>query len=315
MRIAVFGTGGASGYFGAMLARRGQEVVFIARGAHLQAMRANGLHLETPTEQFVLNPIEATDDPAQAGSVDAVILGVKTWDVLAAAESMRGMMRQETCVAPLQNGVEAPFQIASVLGTAHAVGGMARIVSFITAPGHIKHAGFEPLIAFGELDNRPSARLERLRDAFRDAGVPCEIPRDIHVALWNKFLFVVAFGGVGALTRVPAGVLRSDREMRALLEQAMGEIFDVARARGIALPDDAVANGMRLVDSLPSDATSSLQRDIMEGKRSELDAWSGAVVRLGREVNVTTPTHQFIYDALLPFELLARGESAKEGTA
>jgi 2-dehydropantoate 2-reductase len=307
VRIAIFGAGGAAGYFGARLARRGHDVVFIARGAHLQAMRANGLHLETPSETFVLHPVQATDDPAHVGGVDAVILGVKTWDVLSAAESMRGMMRAETCVVPLQNGVEAPFQIASVLGTAHAVGGMARIVSYITAPGHIKHAGWEPFLAFGELDNHRSARLEHLRDAFLDAGVQCEIPNDIHVALWNKFLFVVPLGGVGAVTRAPAGTWRALPETRDLLEQAMREIFDVARARAIALPDDAVANAMRLVDNLPPDATSSLQRDIMAGKRSELDAWNGAVARLGKESHRATPANAFIYAALVPQELHARG--------
>jgi 2-dehydropantoate 2-reductase len=163
-------------------------------------------------------------------------------------------------------------------------------------------------IKCGELDKRPSGRAEQLRKAFERAGVKVEVPSDIHVSLWEKFLFVVSFGGVGAATRAPIGVIRTLPETRRLLEQCLREIFAVARGRQVALPDGSVEKSLALLDSLPPSGTTSLQRDIIDGKPSELEAWNGAVVRLGREVGVDTPLHEFIYHSLLPLELRARGK-------
>ena len=307
MRIAIFGAGAVGGYFGARLAQTEEEVVFIARGEHLRAMRAHGLRVDSVEGNFVVNPIQATDDPTHVGAVDAVLVGVKAWQVPEAALAMRPLIGPATFVLPLQNGVEAPTQLAQVLGSEHVLGGLCRIISGVVAPGHIRHAGMEPYVALGELDNRPTERAQRLLQAFSQAGVAAEIPADIHVALWAKFLFIASFGGVGAVTRAPAGVLRSLPETRAMLEEAMQEILAVAQARGIALPSEAVANTMALIDGLPPAGTASMQRDLIAGRPSELESQNGAVARLGAEAGVPTPLNDFIYRSLLPSELRARG--------
>ena len=307
MRIAVFGTGAVGGYFGGRLAQAGEDVVFIARGAQLRALRERGLRVESPKGDFSVVPAQATDDQDQVGTVDVVLVGVKAWQVSEAAEAMRPLVGPDTFVVPLQNGVEAPEQLAAVLGDDHVLGGLCRIVSFLVEPGHVRHAGLEPYVAFGELDDRPSGRAERLRAAFARAGVTAEVPSDIRVAMWGKFLFIASFSGVGAVTRAPAGVLRSLPETRRLLEQAMHEVLAVAHARGIALPEQSIPNTMALIDGLPPEGTASMQRDIMAGRPSELESQNGAVVRLGQEVGVATPLHAFIYHSLTPLEMRARG--------
>jgi 2-dehydropantoate 2-reductase len=305
MRVAIFGTGGAGGHFGAKLGRAGEDVVFIARGAHLAAIRESGLVVETPEGEILVRS-PATDDPHEAGPVDVVLLGVKTWQVEDAARAIEPMIGDETFVVPLQNGVEAAGQLASVLGAERVVGGLCATFSWITAPGRIRSLGKVHSIRFGELDRQPSRRTELLRAAFGRAGVQAAIPADIHVALWEKFLFVVPFGGVGAVARVPVGALRSLPETRRMLERGMEEILAVGRARGVALPAGAVAKGMDFLDALDPAGTTSLQRDITEGRPSELEAWNGAVVRLGREAGVPTPVHEFLYASLLPLERRAR---------
>jgi 2-dehydropantoate 2-reductase len=308
MRIAVFGTGAVGGYFGGRLDQAGEEVVFIARGEQLRALRDRGLRVDSLKGDFVVRPVQATDDPAQVGIVDAVLVGVKAWQVTEAAQAMRPLVGPETFVVPLQNGVEAPSQLAAVLGAEHVLGGLCRIVSFVVEPGHVRHAGLEPYVALGELDNHPSKRVEKLREAFTRAGVTAEIPPDIQVATWEKFLFIASFSGVGAVTRAPAGVLRSLPETRQMLEQAMHEILALAWAWEIGLPEETIRQTMALINSLPPGGTASMQRDIMEGRPSELETQSGAVVRLGQEVGVATPLHTFIYHSLLPLEQRARGQ-------
>lgn len=306
MRIAIFGTGGAGGYFGARLAQAGEQVVFIARGEHLRAIREHGLRVETASGEIIVRA-EATADPAQAGTVDVVLVGVKTWQVEAAAQSMRPMIAPHTFVIPLQNGVQAASVLASVLGTQHVLGGLCGTISRLISPGRILSIGETNFIKFGELDNQLSARAEHLRQTFERAGVQAEIPTDIHAATWEKFIFVAPYGGIGAVTRAPAGVIRSVPETRRMLETGMQEILEVARAHRISLPEGIVEKSMGLIDSLAQDATTSLQRDVISGKPSELEAWNGAVVRLGREKNVPTPLNEFIYHSLLPSEMRARG--------
>jgi 2-dehydropantoate 2-reductase len=308
MRIAVFGTGGAGGYFGAQLALAGESVIFIARGAHLNAIRSGGLRLETPKGATVIHPAEATDTPAQVTDIDAVLIGVKAWQATEAAHAIRPMIGPATVVVPLQNGVEAASQLAAVLGTDHVLAGLCGTLSWVAGPGHIRSVGGNNFIKFGELDNRRSERVERLYRAFARAGVAVEVPPDILRALWDKFLMVTSFGGVGAITRAPIGVIRAIPETRRLLEKGMQEVLAVARARRVSMTDSTVADTMTVLDGLPAAGTTSLQRDIVEGKPSELEYWNGAVVRLGREMNVSTPLHEFIYHCLLPQELKARGK-------
>lgn len=310
MRIAVYGAGG---YFGAQLARTGEDVIFIARGEHLRAIREHGLQIETPEGELRIRPALATADPAEAGSVDAVLLGVKAWQVKDAAAAMRPLIGADTIVVPLQNGVEAPAQLAAVLGNDHVLGGLCGTFSWVTAPGRIRSIGTSNFIRFGELDGRSTARAEKLRAAFTRAGVRAEIPADIGRALWEKFLLVSSFGGIGAVSRAPIGVIRAVPQTRALLEACIGEARAVGCAHGVALPDGAVAETMALLDALPPAATTSMQRDIAAGRPSELEAWTGAVVRLGKGLGVPTPHHAAIYAGLLPLELQARGEVVYPG--
>jgi 2-dehydropantoate 2-reductase len=310
MRIAVVGAGGVGGYFGARLVAAGEEVSFVARGAHLEALRTRGLHVESVVGDLTLGPQRATDRPSEIGRVDAVLLAVKTWQLEDAARMLPPLLGPATCVVPFLNGVEAADQLSTLLGSAPVLEGVAKIVSLLVAPGHVKQLGGPTAAAFAERDDRPSERVEQLRDAFRRAGLEVETPPNIQVALWEKFLFVVSGGGVGSLTRAPIGVSRAVPASRALLERAMREIESVARARRISLPPDVVPRTMAFVDTLPAAGTASLQRDIAEGKPSELESWSGAVVRLGREVGVPTPVHETMYQALLPSELRARGKLA-----
>lgn len=307
MRIAVFGAGGAGGYFGARLARAGEEVVWIARGQHLEALRTRGLRVESIDGDFTLGPVEASDDPGQFRPVDAVLLGVKAWQVTDAARAMRPLIAEGTCVVPLQNGVEASDELRAVLGDRPVLGGVAKVFSFLVGPGHLRRPGGPATVVLGELDNRPSERVRRLAECLRGAGLGADIPADIEVALWEKFLFVASGGGLGAVTRAPIGIVRSVPETRALLEAAMEEIRAVARARGVGLPDDVVPRTMAFVDTLPAAGTASLQRDLAAGRPSELEWWSGAVARLGAEAGVATPIHAFVYWSMLPTELRARG--------
>lgn len=309
MRIAVFGTGAVGGYFGGRLAQAGEDVVFIARGEQLRAIRDHGLRVDSIVGDFVVRPAQATDEPQRAGVVDVILVGVKAWQVPQAAEAMRPMVGPDTFVVPLQNGVEAATQLAAVLGERHVLGGFCRLGSHVLGPGHIHHDGAYPYVAFGELDNRPSQRAEQLRQAFaRAAGVTAEIPPDIQAATWEKLLLIASLSGVGAVTRAPVGIVRGVPEARQLLEDAMHEVLVVAQARGIPLSDEAVDRMLAFIDGVPPGVTASMQRDIMEGRPSELAYQNGAVVRLGREVGVATPVHSFIYRSLWPLELRARGE-------
>lgn len=310
MRVAVFGTGGVGGYFGARLAQAGEDVTFIARGEHLKAMRENGLHIESAKGDYTVSPIQAESDPTKVGLVDVVIVGVKAWQVPEAAEAMRPMVGDKTVVIPLQNGVEAPEQLAAVLDNSgampHVLGGMCQISAFIAAPGVIKHAGIEPQIAFNEMDNVERGRTAALQAAFARVGINAQVPADICVTMWDKFAFIAPFGGVGAVTRIPASGMRSIPETRSLLESAIGELVAVARARNVNLAEDTRARKMAFIDSLPEGTMASMTRDIMAGRPSELEAQNGAVVRMGKECNVPTPTHAFLYAALLPQEQKAR---------
>lgn len=307
MRIAVVGAGGVGGYFGGRLAQAGFDTTFIVRGATLQALRAHGLRVDSVKGDFILERVSATDDPAAVGHVDAILLAVKAWQIPEAAKNLASLLGPETMVVPLENGIDAPEVLIPLVGQAHVIGGLCAIVSYIVEPGHVRHAAFDPLVMFGELDNSRTARVERLREAFTQAGVNAQVPDDIHHSMWTKFLFIAVMSGIGALTRVPVGVWRESPELRELVTQSLREVVAVAAARGISLGDDAVEKTWQRYDVMAPDATASLQRDMMEGKPSELDAQLGAIVRLARENGVSVPVTSMVYHALLPQERAARG--------
>jgi len=306
MRIMVFGTGGAGGFFGAHLANAGEDVVFIARGEHLEAIRKNGLYVEMPTEQITVSPAQVTDNPAEVRDIDAILLGVKAWQVHDAAETLRAAIGPSTFVVPLQNGVDAASELSEVLGREHVLVGLCGTLSWVIAPGRIRSLQGYNFIKFGEQDNRLSQRAEQLLAAFKRTGISVDIPEDIHKALWEKFLLVTSFGGVGAVTRAPIGAVRARPETRRLVERCMEEVLALAHAKRIALSPTIVADTMGILDTTPRDGTASMQRDIRDGKPSELEYWNGAVVRLGQEQGIPVPTHQFIYHSLLLQEQQAR---------
>ena len=308
MRIAIFGAGSVGGYFGGRLWQAGEDVVFIARGEHLKAMLTKGLRVDSINGDFAVQPVQATDDPSKIGKVDVVLVGVKAWQVPRAAEAMRPMLNPETIILPMQNGLEAPAQLSETLGQQHVLGGLCGLFCYLKKPGHIVHAGIDPFVKFGELDNHRSQRVERLLDSFKRAGVKVEIPPDIRTAMWMKFLFITVWSGIGAVTRAPIGVWRSLPETRRMAELSLQEIIAVAAARDIALPEGALQTAMNMYDAQVPESTASLQRDVMAGRPSELDAQIGAVVRFGRESDVAVPQHTFIYHSLLPMELRARGQ-------
>jgi 2-dehydropantoate 2-reductase len=308
MRIAVVGTGGVGGYFGGRLAQAEQDVVFLARGAHLRAIQEHGLQVESVDGDFAIRQVHATDDPARIGLVDLVLLAVKGWQVPQAIETMRPLVGSETCVVPFLNGVEAPEQLAATFGTRRVLGGLCGLFGSVVGPGRIRNVFPKPFVTIGELDHEPSERCDYLRQAFEHAGVQASIAADIHAALWEKLLFVGPFGGVGAVTRVPVGVLRRQVETRSLLEGTMREVFVLARARGVRIADEAVEKALALIDLSPEQATASMQRDIMAGRPSELESQLGVVVRLAHLAGVEVPLHTFLYACLLPQERKARGE-------
>ena len=307
MRFGIVGTGGVGAYFGGRLAQAGESVAFVARGAHLAAMREHGLRVDSVAGDFVVAPVEATDEPARIGPVDVVLVAVKAWQVRETARTLGPLLGPQTFVVPLQNGVEAADQLAEVLGGERVIGGLCKIVSAIVAPGHVRHSGVAPRVEFGERDGRKSDRVEALRQAFERAqGLSVVVPDDVEAAIWEKFLFIAPVSGVGAVTRQPIGGMREVPQTRELIERAMFEVAALARARGVDLPDAAVARNMRYVDGLPPDATASMQRDIMDGRPSELEQQNGAIARLGAEAGVPVPVNAFLYAALLPAERRAR---------
>jgi 2-dehydropantoate 2-reductase len=306
MRIAIVGAGGVGGYFGGRLAQAGVDTVFIARGATLEALRTRGLRVESINGDFSVPHVHAVEDPAEAGQVDAILLAVKAWQLAEVAPRLEPMLKKETIAVPLENGMEAPDALASALGREHAAGGMCAIVSFAVAPGHIRHIAADPRIVFGELDNQRTFRAEALLAALRSAGISAEIAQDIQHSMWTKFLFIVPYSAVGAVTRMPAGVWRTIPESRALAERGIDELLAVAHARGVDLGSEAKARTLSYMDALPPDATASMQRDIIEGKPSELDAQVGAVVRMARAAGIAVPTFDALYGALLPQELKAK---------
>ena len=299
MRMAVVGAGGIGGYFGGRLAAGGHDVSFLARGAHLQAIRENGLFVESVQGDFVVPDAVATDDPFQVGPVDLVLLAVKTWQLDDAIGLLPPLLGPQTAVLTTQNGVEAPDQVARVVGRSSVLPGVAKIFARIAGPGRIRHSGGPASLSFAEWDDAPSARVEQLRGAFTAAGIATPAPDSVWSEVWAKFLFVVPLGGLGAALDATVGELRNTPAQRQLLEDAMREIEAVGRANEVDLPTDIVTGTMAFVDQQPVEATTSLQRDLLAGHPSELDAWTGAVVRLGTQVDIPVPLHRLLMAVLI----------------
>lgn len=305
MRIAIIGAGGVGGTVGARLAHAGHEVHFIARGATLAALRTTGLKLDSVDGDLHLTSVNATDDPSTVGVVDVVLVTVKSTQVLAVAPSLTPLIGASTAVIPMQNGVEASEQLASVLGNANVLEGLARVLAEQVAPGHIKHPAVTPVLEFGPRNATPAnapalVQIAAFADALKSAGLVAILPERMDVALWEKFLFIDPFGTVGAATRTPIGVMREVAETRALMTACMNEVRALAQANGVQLSDDVIARTWERYDALPPQSTASMQRDLMAGRASEFELQTGSVVRLGAKHGVKTPAHEVLYATLKP---------------
>ena len=303
MRIAVMGAGGVGGYFGAKLAAAGEEVVFVARGAHLAALRERGLRVETNAGEIVLDSAEATDDPASTAPADIILFCVKLYDAEAAAEACRPLLKPGGWIISLQNGVESVERVSAVLGEGRTLGGAAFIGARIEQPGVIVQAGFaaDPFITFGAPDgSRPEAAVDfAARSAA--AGFRATLVDDMAAALWNKFVVLGPTSALTALTRQPLGPIREDEVMRQALVQAVAETAAVGRALGVDLAEDIEEKSMASLDGLPAESKASQLLDLERGNRLEVDWLSGALHRLGKQTGVPTPAHSTVYAALRPF--------------
>jgi 2-dehydropantoate 2-reductase len=299
MKIAVMAAGGVGGYFGARLAAAGEDVHFIARGAHLAALRANGLSLKSANGDLHLQSVHATDDPAQIGPVDIVIFAVKQYDTESAARLIKPLIGADTAAITLQNGMDRDERLRAVLGRDHVIDGAAYIgAAGAASPGVISHVGKVARIIFGEADGAPSARGERFLAACKNAGIDATLSTEIAKELWRKFAFLSAFSGVSSVIRKSIGAIGGDPDTRKLFGDALVEAVAVARAKGIDLGADYLAQQVNFADRVPPETKSSMQMDLEASRRLELDWLSGAVARIGDELSVPTPIHHFIYAAL-----------------
>jgi len=298
MRIAVVGTGGIGGPYGASLAKAGADVAFVARGAHLAAMQKDGLRIEGDRGEILVRQARATDDIAAIGAVDYVLFCVKLWDVESAGEQIRPIVGPDTAVVPLQNGVDAAERLVAILGHEAVMGGTAFVTGSIVAPGVVRQTGTYQQMTFGELDGRASPRGERLRDLCAAAGFEGILSPDVRVPIWEKFLVLVPLANVNALTRVPLGRYRADPDLWALVEASIEETAAVGRAEGVGLKPDAVERGLAMIRSMPDHHMTSMGNDLLRGNRLELPWFAGKVVELGRRHGIPTPVNSFVYAAL-----------------
>lgn len=294
MRILIVGAGGVGGYFGARLAAVGHDVVFMARGAHLAAIREHGLHVESALGNMHLKQVRVTDTPEDAGEVDLVFFGVKLWDTEATARSVATQLGDQTAVVSFQNSVVKDDILRDILGADHVMGGVCYIASTVAEPGLIQHSGIMQKLVFGEYDGRESVRALRLRDACVQAGIDVELSHDIQRAIWEKFVFLSAFSGITSAVRAPIGPIRANEQARAFLYDAMDEAVQVARAEGVAIPADYAKDRMAFADQLPASMTSSMYHDLERGNRIELAWLSGDVLARGERLGVPTPCSRAI---------------------
>ncbi|MSO90626.1 MAG: 2-dehydropantoate 2-reductase [Acetobacteraceae bacterium] len=301
MRIAVIGTGGVGGAFGAALAKAGADVTFVARGAHLAAMKTNGLQVNGPRGDIHINPVQASDDPASIGVVDVVLFCVKLWDLESAGAAIKPLIGPNTAVIPLQNGIDAADRLIPILGKDAVMGGVAQISATIDAPGVIRQTGTFMKLEFGELDGQPSQRGAAFLTACKVAGFDAANTNNIKAALWTKFIFLGTMAAVIAAVRLPLGKLRDDPEGFALLESSVAEIAALGRASGVDLVPTLEAELLRAAKNFPAEMMPSMAVDLLRGNRLELPWLSGKVVALGRELGVPTPTHNVLYAVLKPY--------------
>ena len=301
MKIAIFGSGGVGGYFGARLAAAGNEVHFIARGRHLAAMREQGLKVTSALGDAHIKPVRVHENPAEIGPVDIVTFAVKLWDTEAAAEQLRPLLAAGGHVIPFQNGVESIERLRKILPEKAIMGGSAYIATRIASPGVIEHTGTMARLRFGAVlpSQRPAAQV--FLNACQQAGIMAELVDDIVLVNWEKFVFLVAMSSASTVSRAPLGVVRSDPELRWAFEQAMRETWRLGRARGVKLPEDFVDKQLAFAETLPHEMRPSLLHDLEAGNRLEAPWLCGAVARMSAQAGLDAPVNRTVYAALRPF--------------
>jgi 2-dehydropantoate 2-reductase len=308
MKIVMMGAGGVGGFYGGRLAHAGYDVTFVARGAHLEALRTRGLTIENAQQgDLHLARVQATDDPGAIGTADVVVIAVKLWDTEAALRAAAPLVGPRTAVLSLQNGVVKDELLRRAFGEAAVIGAVGYVATQIARPGVIRQTGTLQRVAIGEYDGRRTPRLQALAEAFERAGIETEVSADIRRTLWEKFTFLVGLSGATATIRLPIGPIRSNPQTRAFLFELMKEVVAVGRARGVALPQDYAEQRLAFADTVPHDMTSSMHHDLERGRPLEVEWLSGAVVRLGAEAGVPTPANRAVWDILA---LHARGRAS-----
>lgn len=306
MNIVIYGTGGVGGYFGTRLAQASNNVTFIARGKHLEAIQKNGLQLISPKGDYLVFPANVTDNITEVTDIDLILVCVKSWQLEVAAEEIKQVLDEKTMVISLLNGVNNAEVLGAVIDKKQLLGGLCKVVSKIEDFGVINHISFDPTIVFGELDNAKTERALFLEKVFLNAGITTKLADNIQTEIWSKFLFISTISAIGALTRVTIGEMLASPEIKEIMCKTAEEIVAVAKAKGVYLSDSLVEQQFKIIEFQPYNTTSSLQRDMMEGKPSELEAQNGTVVKMGIELGIPTPANAFIYHCLLPQENKAR---------
>ncbi|MBI1256604.1 MAG: 2-dehydropantoate 2-reductase [Chloroflexi bacterium] len=307
MKFVMVGSGAVGSYFGAMLQLSGQDVTFVARGRQFQALHECGLTVRTPQGEIGLPTLQIAADLAHIGQADYVLISVKTWQLDPILPQLTALRGSATRFLTLQNGIEAHDHVAKVVGVEQTLAGLVRGFFELDAPGIVRHVGAIPAIVYGQIDGKSTTEAETLQRLLIESGVRAEIPADLDVALWEKFVFVSALGGVTTAARSTVGEIRAYPPTWKMLQDVMREIIAVGKARGVNLDgDDMLKRWITFAQTFPNEATTSMYRDIVAGLPSELDAQTGAVVRLGREASVATPINQLIYNSLILQEQRAR---------
>jgi len=306
MRVAVIGAGGTGALLGASLHQAGHDVAFLARGIHLAAMKSDGLRIESERGNAHLHNVKATDNAVEIGVVDAIVFCVKLWDVESAGEQIRPLVGSETCLIPMQNGVDASERLIPILGVDHVLGGVAMLTGSIIAPGVVRQSGTHFGIIFGELDGTISDRVKAIETTCKAAGIDAVASDNINKERWHKFVGLGA-GGICALTRSSIGPIREDPDISPLIDEVMQEVIAVGRAAGIDLDSEAAAFWRSFLARVPDSWTPSLAVDLAAGNRLELPWLAGKVVNLGRQLGVPTPVNRVVYAALKPFAHGAQG--------
>jgi 2-dehydropantoate 2-reductase len=301
MRIVVFGAGGVGGYFGARLAAAGNDVAFVARGRHLEAMRSRGLKVHSALGDIHLENPQATEDSSTLGRADVVLFAVKLWDTEAAAAATRPLVAGGGVVIPFQNGVESVERIGAVIGAEHVLGGAAYIAATISEPGTIAHTGTMARLRFGSLKPSQTQRAKAFHAACVGAGIDAELVDDVRRVVWEKFVFLAAMSGLTSAARSPVGVIRSDPDMRETFRAAIEEVCNLARACDVDLPVDFGTRQLAFGDGLPAEMKSSMLHDLEAGRRLEAPWLAGAVARMSHERGLAAPVNATIYAALKPF--------------